>query len=553
MKREDSSNLYSSNLTSGRLYYLVNSTLFRFGYIVTMFTVSSIICFNPLSAQQVKTHKSNLININCHRELFLDGFIIGKIMGKAELRLHNPIPQEIVLRCDNPWEGSGSNYFSIFKDGNLYRMYYRGVQVQRFEKGHENETDANLYSKFCYAESNDGIHWIKPNLGIYDFDGSKNNNIVLASGDIKGLHLDLSDNASFFKDKNPNATADARYKAIVCSAEPRGLLAFKSSDAIHWEAMSDNLIITDGAFDSQNLAFWDSERKVYRAYWRYFKESNAENRLTEGGVRAIRSAVSTDFIHWYNHADLQYLDTLQEHLYTNQILPYYRAPYLLIGFPTRYNDKGWSESMRSLPELQYRKLRSSVSSREGTAVTDGLIMASLDGLTFKRWNEAFLRPGIERPGTWNYGQQYQAWGLIETKSALEGAPNELSLYATEEYQSQQPIGTRLRRYTLRLDGFVSVNAPMTGGSLLTKLIRFQGKQLSINFSTSAAGSIQVELRDTSGKPIPGFTLTDSSPIFGDSLDRIVKWKNGSDVSSLQGKPVTLYFILKDADLYSFKF
>ncbi len=112
----------------------------------------------------------------------------------------------------------------------------------------------------------------------------------------------------------------------------------------------------------------------------------------------------------------------------------------------------------------------------------------------------FCRPGIEREGTWNYGQQYIAWHLVETKSALEGAPNELSLYATESYWTG--TSSALRRYTLRLDGFVSVHAPMNGGELVTKPITFTGSQLALNFASSAAGGVRVEIQDAAGKPFP---------------------------------------------------
>jgi hypothetical protein len=178
-------------------------------------------------------------------------------------------------------------------------------------------------------------------------------------------------------------------------------------------------------------------------------------------------------------------------------------------------------------------------------------MASRDGVHFKRWNEAFLRPGIEREGTWNYGHQYIGWHLVETKSALPGAPNELSLYATESYWTGN--SSALRRYTLRLDGFVSVNASMKGGELLTKPLTFTGGKLTLNFSTSAAGSVQVELQDAAGQPLPGYSLGDCPPLFGDSLERTVTWKNGADVSVVAGKPVRLRVALKDADLYAFRF
>ena len=186
-----------------------------------------------------------------------------------------------------------------------------------------------------------------------------------------------------------------------------------------------------------------------------------------------------------------------------------------------------------------------------TALTEGLVMASRNGVHFERWNEAFLRPGPQRPDTWLYGHQYIAWHAVETKSDLPHAPNELSLYASEG--SWHGKGNTVRRYTLRMDGFVSVRAPLSGGELLTKPIVFDGQRLEINFSTSAAGSVAVEIQDADGKPLSNFSLAECHPQFGDELSRSVVWKSGGDVSGLAGKPVRLRFVLKDADLYSFRF
>jgi hypothetical protein len=317
--------------------------------------------------------------------------------------------------------------------------------------------------------------------------------------------------------------------------------------------MSDAPVITDGAFDSQNLAFWDGIRGEYRAYWRYFTEGvTDEKNWKPAGYRAIRTATSKDFLNWSAQADLHYVDSPPEHLYTNQIKPYFRAPHLLIGFPTRYIDRGWSDSIRALPEREQRAWRAGETERYGTALTEGLLMVSRDGVTFKRWNEAFLRPGIEREGTWNYGHQYIAWHVVETKSLLTGgAPNELSLYATESYWTD--TSSALRRYTLRKDGFVSVQAPMSGGELITRLLIFAGSKLVLNFSTSAAGRLRVEIQDGTGKPIPSFTLEDCPDLFGDSLERAVTWKNGGDLSALKGNPVRLRLVMEDADLYALQF
>lgn len=481
------------------------------------------------------------IAIGNRRELFVDDGLIERLTGKAALRLHHPTPREVAIVHDKPWEGSGSGYHTVFQDGDRYRLYYRGL--------HMVVTNGKLSTGrhkpfYCYAESKDGIHWTRPELGIVSFEGSRVNNIILEG---LGTH-----NFTPFKDENPNCRPDERYKALGGIKRDGGLFAFKSADGLHWSLMNDKPVITNGAFDSQNLAFWDPTIRQYRAYWRYFTKGVTTQKVWKpGGVRAIRTGTSRDFLKWGGDADLKYVDSPAEQLYTNQVKPYFRAPHILIGFPTRYVDRGWSASMKALPDAKNRELRASASRRYGTAVTEGLLMAGRDGVTFKRYNEAFLRPGIGRRGSWQYGQQYIAWHVVETQSSLPGAPNELSLYATEDYWHGK--GGKLRRYTLRLDGFVSVNAPMKGGELLTRPFTFRGKSLSLNVSTSAAGSVRVEIQTPDGRPIPGFSLKDCPANFGDAIEHTVTWNGNPDLSKLAGKPVRLRFVLNDADLYALRF
>lgn len=506
-----------------------------FGFFIT-------VLFVPVAAGFAD---QTVLNLGSRLELFVDHYLIDQLTGHAQLILHHPSPHEVVLIHDEPWEGSGSGYHSIFQDGETYRMYYKAWQLS-VTPGKVKNDDHPLFC--CYAESVDGIHWLKPNLALYEFQGSKNNNIVFIKGLMDGVDAD-GGHPAVFKDDNPDAADDARYKAILRANAPRGLFAFKSPDGIHWTAISRSPIITDGAFDSQNLAFWDAINREYRAYWRYFTAATDSNLYQ--GVRAIRTARSKDFISWYDQQDLIFMDSPVEHLYTNQIKPYFRAPHIFIGFPARYIDRDWSESMRALPESEHRQWRAGASKRYGTALTEALFMCSRDGVSFKRWNEAFLRPGIEREGTWHYGQQYIAWSAVETKSLLPGAPNELSLYAVESYWTGN--SSVLRRYTLRLDGFVSVNAPMSGGELITKPFIFTGAKLVINFSSSAAGDIRVEIQDKNGQPLPGFSLAECPPVFGDTISRTVTWQGGCDLSALAGQVVRVRFVLKDADLYSLRF
>lgn len=497
--------------------------------------------------------KEGAIDIGSRLELFVDDHLIDRFGGGAALRLHHPVARELAIVHDAPWEGSGTGYHSVFKDGDRYRMYYKAwhldLQPGTGGKAKLNTGTHPLYT--CYAESKDGIHWTKPNLSIVEFRGSKENNIVLASGEWQGVKIDAG-HIALAKDENPNAAPDAKYKGLVLSASPKGLLAFKSPDGIHWSPMQTEPVITAGAFDSQNLAFWDGARGEYRAYWRVFTSGvTTEKEWKPSGHRAIRTATSKDFLHWENQRDVTYADSPSEHLYTNVVKPYPRAPHILIGFPTRYVERGWSESMRALPEREHREMRSSVNQRYGTAVTEGLLMTSRDGVRFNRWNDAFLRPGLEREGSWHYGHQYIAWHLVETPAALAGEPDELSLYAGESYWTGS--SSALRRYTIRKDGFVSASAPMKGGEVLTKPVVHSGKSLHLNISTSAAGSVRVEIQDADGKALPGFSLAECEETFGDSIDRVVFWKAGSDVSSLAGKPVRLRFALKDADVFAFRF
>ena len=127
----------------------------------------------------------------------------------------------------------------------------------------------------------------------------------------------------------------------------------------------------------------------------------------------------------------------------------------------------------------------------------------------------------------------------------------MSLYLNQDYA--QPTA-HLRRYSLRLDGFASAQAGFSGGELLTKALKFSGDTLTLNFATSAAGGIRVEIQDAvTGKAMPGFSLGDAVEQIGNEIERVVTWKGASDVSALANKPVRLRFVMKDADLFAFQF
>ena len=474
---------------------------------------------------------SEPIDVGSRLELIVDDHLIAKLSGKAELRMHHPIPRQVAIVHDAPWEGNNCAYHTVIQDEDVYRMYYRGTSLDLTDDKLRHSHDAVV----CYATSGDGVEWTKPKLGLFEFEGSKENNIVWMG---KGSH-----NFAPMKDANPDCPPEAKYKALGGLPGEGGLYAFQSADGIHWSLLDERPVITKGAFDSQNLAFWDTLRGEYRVYFRVFRDG-----------RDINTATSKDFLRWTEPALLDYPDGRKTQLYTNQITPYYRAPHVFLGFPTRY-----ITSRGLLTPLNEQIARAHP--RYGNDYTDGGFMSSRDATTFHVWAEAFLRPGPVKQGRWLYGGNYQNWGLVETEmesppegiSGLlgPGSTKELSIYASEGGWLGK--ANRMRRYTLRIDGFVSVHAPMSGGEFVTKPLRFDGKHLVINYATSAAGSIRAEIQTDQGEPIPRFTLADSEEIFGDQLQRTVSWKEGDDLSQLAGKPVRLRLVIKDADLYSLRF
>jgi len=451
------------------------------------------------------------IDIGTDRQLFVDHYLIDKMTG-VRLVMHPPVRREVVIRNDHPWEKHGVSYMVTFRDGERFRAWYRCDAAPLNRGGTRRQMTA-------YAESTDGIHWTKPPLGIIEFDGSTQNNLVWAGP---------GGNMAVFKDGNPDAPANERYKAIVRDREVYGLV---SADGLHWRLVQEEPILTDRPFDSHNVAFWDSRQKHYVAYTRGAatngKPGVGMTMNFRKGTRAIRRATSKDFRTW---TPLELIDTGDaplEHLYTNATVMYDRAPGIYLMFPSRY-----ANARKPDPDWPY----------EG--VNDVVFLSSRDGLRFERtFMEAFVRPGLDQ-GNWHDRSLYMERGILQT------SPTELSMYAMENWRLDS---VHIRRLTLRPDGFVSVQAPYRQGELLTRPLRFSGKTLRLNFSTSAVGSVQVEIQDETGSPAAGLTLQNCPIIYGDKLDAPVEWKAGGGLGKLAGKPIRLRFVLRDADLYAFRF
>ncbi len=468
--------------------------------------------FLALSVVLVAPALSQPVDIGSRLELFIDRYLIDEVQG-AELRLHHPVKAPAAKSPLPP-----RFYGTIIKDGDIYRAYWRGR-----DPGYKGPSySGHLGEIVQYAESRDGIDWNFPNVGMYEVDGSRVNNVILAKQS-RVLH-----NFSPFLDTRPGVPREERYKALAgyggiggnkpkeWAKSGRGLHAFVSADGIHWTRKSEVVPYRPEwrhAFDSQNVSFWSPEENQYVCYFRTW--------ISSENLRSISRTTSVDFETWTDPVAMD-PNLPGEHFYTSQTHPYFRAPHIYIALPTRFVPGRGDAPAYNMTDVN---------------ATDIMLMTSRAGSTGydRLFTEAFIRPGLDS-GRWRNRSNYVSQNVVPT------GPTEMSMY--------HRLGDR---YTLRTDGFVSVNAGAKGGELSTKPLTFSGSKLLLNFSTSAVGGIRIEIQTADGVPVPGFTLDDAIELYGDSIKQAYTWRSGTDVSELAGKPVRLRFVLSDADLYSFRF
>jgi hypothetical protein len=251
----------------------------------------------------------------------------------------------------------------------------------------------------------------------------------------------------------------------------------------------------------------------------------------------VGRTTSQDFLNWSEPVEMDFGDKPREHIYTNQTAPYFRAPHIYIALSARF-----MPNRQVLTEEQAMNL--GVDPGYFKDCSDSVLMTSRGGNRYDRtFMDGFIRPGVGLEN-WVSRSNYPALNVVQT------GPAEMSVYVNQNYAQKT---AHLRRYSLRLDGFSSLSADYNGGEMLTKPITFDGDSLILNFTTSAAGSIAVEIQDVDGQPVAGYALADCIPLIGNEIERVVAWRNGTDVAQLIDRIVRLRFVMKDADLYSVQF
>ncbi len=420
----------------------------------------------------------------------------------VELRVHKPeVVHEFCLPLDRPWERGCPGYATFLNDGGRLRCWYEH------------------WNGMGYAESDDGIAWRKPDLGLHEFDGSTANNLLNFS-----MH-----GACVFID--PNGPPNERYKMVGCkwSPEEKAAIGAVSPDGLHWQRLPEPVLRHQHA-DTQSTCLYDGDLGQYILY----------TRQTDGVMqrRGINRATADDFRHFTASVPVlesNPLDPPDWDLYCN-------------GY-SRWPDTAGAHVMR----LSIYK--------HTPDVVDVHLAVSRDGLTWHRpqGRDTWLDGGASHPDP--YQSVYACAGILATGTG------EWSTYAGAAHRAHneprenlfQPTG--ILRARMREDGFMSLSAEGPGEFWTIPFV-LQSNTLCLNVRTPYAGYVRAELLRSSGgntgsattgnEAIEGYALTDCTPIQGDHTDVPLTWSGSADLSALQGQQVRLHVDMFKADLYALR-
>ena len=511
--------------------------------------LTALISFTCFSLSRAGSHGS-AVDVGTAKQLFVDDHVIGSLEGAFRV-LNQPVKYEgnpiIELKpaqtvgSDNKVVVMGSVLYD--EDESLYKMWYDAANY-RWSSVH-----------LAYATSRDGIHWDLPNLGLLEFQGSKDNNLVFfeeGSGEVAG---------GVFKD--PVAKEPQRlYKMIYhthgtghgtgrgLESDGNGIGVAFSPDGIHWTRATDKPVIPMA--DSPNPVLWDARLGKYVAHtrvnpvyyppdWGTRKDLRDELHPGPEGFfmrREVLQSVSDDFLKWEPRGIIMAADRedppWNQQFYNMEFMPYGDVYF---GFISVYH---------TLPGMETKVT-------EGPAWTDTVdiqLTYSRDGRTWHRAGDrqVFLPLG-GKEGDFDWSMLYimqkplvvkdEIWFYYVGFSGRHWAVNR------KEVQ-----GGAVGLAKLRLDGFVSIDAG--DGVFTSRPLRMSGDQLMLNADASQ-GSIRVEILGEDGLPLKGFSTADAVALTGDSVRQNARWKQGGSLARLKGRPIVLRFHMDRSKLFSFQF
>lgn len=463
------------------------------------------------------------------RHLFLDPAFLEKTSG-VELRVNRAERRELVIRPDRPWEKRMISLFStVLDEGEKLRMWY----ICR---------DADNVPNVAYAESTDGVQWTKPDLGIVDYHGSKQNNLV-------GIPF-LEGNVY----RDPRGAPGQEY-IYVTNAGKEGVVRHYSADGLRWKRDAEPLLRFRP--DTQNVTFWDERLGRYVLYLRAWDIAEDWN----GRLRKVARLELDDLTRpadivasgkGANPTRANYLPRLTDEaptvlaadasdppntdVYNISALPYPLDPRWYVGFPSwLLREKNISDGRL---EVQF------VGSRDGITWHryDRAPYAPLGPLGGEAGNMTFLGPGVVHRGDelWQYGAAFR------------------TRHGDVNARIEEPDGF-IYRYVQRVDGFVSADFLTTDPNspdarCLIQPVKVDGSRLLVNVDSGALGTLRVALVDAAtGEPIAGYTFDDSKPLRTNSVRAVAGWKGGADLTPLLGRQIRLAFEGNRTKLFSFYF
>jgi len=440
-------------------------------------------------------------------ELMTDNYLIEK---NFNLRFVGEKPEMVdkVIGFDESWENIISTGCTVIQEEDGFKLYYRGwpSNITRASKMNDNDDQTG-----CIAYSKDGIHYTKPILNQVDWEGSTENNIFE-----RGAHCH---NFMPFLDKNPNCKPDEKYKAICGTDLIGGIFSYCSADGIHWRKMAEEPVITGSQFDSMNYAFYDTAAGCYRAYFRYFTGIYEKYWEGLGGMRAIESCTSDDFIHWSEPVPNNYLDRpfFNEHLYTNATHAIPGAEHMLVSFPMRFH------------ETRQKLMSFNGNVWDNRGISDMIMMTSRDGHNWSRVIKDAWIFGTLDPHDW----AQRSWVMLPTLVDMDGY---FYFYCVRNYAEENDGLWAYRVPRFRLAGLYGDS---DGGYFISPYMEFETDDIYLNYASSAYGSVVVEVFDKHEK-----LLGRSEEMFGNELSGHIH------LEGITGKEGKIRVTLREATLYA---
>ena len=522
-----------------------------------------------------------IVDAGSRKQLFIDYKFIESAEG-VTLTMNPPFRTgEILIKADAPWESQMviGSYSSVIKENGKIRVWYDVL-----DKHHEPHQNPDFMG-VAYAESTDGIHFEKPRLGIVEYNGSRQNNLVFPTDPTK---LAVG-GGSVAIDENPACPPAERYKSWQKIYPTRGTgirgphRIFVSPDGIHW-TLSEKLMTGLHAADTQPTWFWDPRLKRYVGYsreWAGFSPTRkfrlasyneSDDMYNWRSMQIVLSPDETDF-----SADIRPLvepDKMtviketwlprQTEAATTQKTADSKDPYAdQVPMPgTPLDIYGPGVFRYSDAEDVYVSLMSTFNHWDNR-VPDSWPDTGTVRLAVSRDGRHFQNPGGRQPflrlGPAGSFDSRWVWAL--PRPVRMG--NELWVYYfggnhdhAGRLDPDAPGGADLNgisRAVMRADGFVSADFDYAGGSLITPPLKFEGSRLELNIDTGGGGVGRVEIFDADGAPIDGFTLADADQLSTNTVHAVVSWRGKKDLAALAGRPIRLHFKMRATKLYAFQF